>query len=98
MLDENEWPTLGESMALTQMNNQNEEDLERGLMPNDLWERENIEEEDNFFEDLQVLKRSGIKKCFTERTAKVLWAYVSLLWLAILDEGTDGYGAYEHFR
>ena len=90
MLDENEWPTPSESMALTQMNNLNEEDLERGLMPNDVEERENIEEEG--------LKSSGIKKYFNKRTAKVLWAYVSLLWLAIFDEGTDGYGAYEHFR
>ena len=94
MLDENELPTQSESMALTQMNNLNEEDLERGLMPNDVEELENIEEEDNY---LRGLKNSGIKKYFNKRTAKVLWAYVSLLWLAIFDEGTDGYGAYVHF-
>ena len=89
MVDENEWPTQSESMALTQMNNLNEGDLERGLMPSDVEESENIEEEG--------LKSSGIKKYFNKRTAKVLWAYVSLLWLAIFDEGTDGYGAYVHF-
>ena len=61
MLDENEWPTPSESMALTQMNNLNEEDLERGLMPNDVEERENIEGEDNY---LRGLKSRGIKKYF----------------------------------
>ena len=44
-----------------------------------------------------------IKKYFTKGSskficiAKVIWAYFSLFWLAIFDEGTDLYGAYVHF-
>ena len=29
--------------------------------------------------------------------AKVLWAYLTLIWLCFVDEGTDIYGAYQHF-
>ena len=28
---------------------------------------------------------------------KVLWVYLTLIWLCFLDEGTDIYGAYQHY-
>ena len=29
--------------------------------------------------------------------AKIIWAYLTLFWLCLLDEGTDVYEAYKHF-
>ena len=50
-----------------------------------------------FKEELEDAKYSFKEFGFYEWRAKIIWAYLTLLWLCLLDEGTDVYGAYKHF-